>query len=123
MPSCQQATCLPLLLLLLLLQQEQSFAWDRINWLNPTIAKDDKELPAGATICVHNGPTPAGVVLEKEPGELHGLCVLCCAVPLCRAVLVHALIQAACQQPRDLTRWVPLLSNDCSAAQLAASLG
>ena len=45
-------------------------AWDRINWLNPTIARDAAELPAGATICVHNGPTPADLGLEKEPGEL-----------------------------------------------------
>ena len=73
-------------------------AWERINWLNPTIAKDAKELPAGATICVHNGPTPAGVVLEKEPGELRCsvcaalLCaVLCCAV-LCCAVLCCAVL-------------------------------
>ena len=102
-------------------------AWERINWLNPTIAKDAKELPAGATICVHNGPTPAGVVLEKEPGELRGLCALRCSerlcAALCCAVLVHALMQPTGQQSGTDALDPPRCPLDRSAAQLAASLG
>ena len=40
-----------------------------MSWLNPAVRKDAEFLRAGATVCLKNGPIPAGLVtVRKEPG-------------------------------------------------------
>ena len=43
--------------------------WEFVSWLNPAVRKDAEFLRAGATVCLKNGPIPAGLVtVRKEPG-------------------------------------------------------
>ena len=61
------------------LQADYGVLWERINWLNPTIPFNATTIPKGTTVCVKNGPPPAGIALLPEPGECgQGCCQSCC---------------------------------------------
>ena len=75
-------------------------------------AENTTEIRAGTTVCVRNGPTPAGVVPVAEPGGCGGgesRARNCRRVPRGRwQVRMHAQACSSCAQPRT-----PRLPTDC----------
>ncbi|KAL4451484.1 hypothetical protein ABPG75_007146 [Micractinium tetrahymenae] len=46
-------------------ESQYGATWASVAWLNPTVPSTATELPANATVCIRNGPTPALTVLAE----------------------------------------------------------